>query len=333
VTLGLESVLLLAAVAGYGDVDTDGYASWAERDVHLWTNAARVDPEAFEAEYLIGGCSLDVFTDAERTPQLPVYYNRALNEAARYHSDDMVDNGCFQHNSCDGTDWGERISRYYSGGSLGENIAYGYGDGWNTVFYGWMCSESGHRENIMSSGWNELGTGVNGTHVTQDFAAGSPESNAPVRMGLHFPEDPTTSVAFYTDWGDDEGPIALYAVMDGVVSVMTVEWGEETKGIFRSATNLPEDDVGCHEYYFHWETSDGKVGSFPEEGSYQFGTGCDALMWVEGQIPIIENDDGGSLLSDVFLVGCSTAPSRSTGSALLGALFGLIGLRGRRRAR
>jgi hypothetical protein len=37
----------LAAMAGYGDVDAEGYPSWAERDLHLWTNASRVDPEAF----------------------------------------------------------------------------------------------------------------------------------------------------------------------------------------------------------------------------------------------------------------------------------------------
>ena len=330
---GLESVLLLATVAGYGDVDSDGYPSWAERDVHMWTNAARVDPEAFEDEYLMGGCSLDVFSPDERTPQLPVYYNRALNEAARYHSDDMVENNCFQHNSCDGTDWGERISRYYSGGSIGENIAYGYGDGWNTVFYGWMCSEDGHRGNIMSSGWNELGTGVNGTHMTQDFAAGSPESNAPVRMGLHFPENPSASVEFFADWADSEAPAKLYTVLDGDITAMDVEWGTETKGIFRSEANLNQEDATCHEYYVYWETSAGETGTFPEDGSYQFGTGCETLMWLDSQLPLSVEDEGpvGDLLSDVILVGCSSVPNNAPISLAFGSLAGLLGLAARRR--
>jgi hypothetical protein len=62
-TLGrlLSTVLALAAGlgaaparAGYGDVGDDGLPSAAERELHLWTNAARVDPAAFKADYNAG---------------------------------------------------------------------------------------------------------------------------------------------------------------------------------------------------------------------------------------------------------------------------------------
>ena len=57
----LDSLLLLAAVAGYGD-PVDGFPSAEERALVLWTNAARVAPEAFTNDYREGGCSLRDFS-------------------------------------------------------------------------------------------------------------------------------------------------------------------------------------------------------------------------------------------------------------------------------
>ena len=37
---------ILQASAGYGDV-MGTFPSWEERDVHIWTNIVRVDPEEF----------------------------------------------------------------------------------------------------------------------------------------------------------------------------------------------------------------------------------------------------------------------------------------------
>ncbi len=72
-TTALASILMiLPAMAGYGDVDEFGLPSWAERDVHIWTNAVRVDPEAFSADYEAGGCSFDSFLPAEKVKLPPL---------------------------------------------------------------------------------------------------------------------------------------------------------------------------------------------------------------------------------------------------------------------
>ena len=59
----ISITMLPMALAGYGDVDDEGFPNYEERGVHLWTNAVRVDPEAFDAEYQSGrrqqtGCLL-----------------------------------------------------------------------------------------------------------------------------------------------------------------------------------------------------------------------------------------------------------------------------------
>ena len=91
------------ALAGYGDA-VDGYPSWMERDIILWTNAARVDPEAFEEAYNVGGCSTSDFSADELTPKAPVQWNLSLNQAARSHSTDMYDNNFFDHTGSTGND-------------------------------------------------------------------------------------------------------------------------------------------------------------------------------------------------------------------------------------
>ena len=55
----------------------------------------------------------------------------------------------------------------YSGGFIGENIAGGYGS-LRAAFLGWWNS-SGHRNNILRSGFNNFGFGRNGSIMTQVF--------------------------------------------------------------------------------------------------------------------------------------------------------------------
>lgn len=319
--LGLSS-----ARAGYADVDAEGYPSWADRDTHLWTNAARVDPEAFEDDYQSGGCSYyEDFSDDEMEPKAPLYYSRELNEAAVYHSEDMEESGEFSHDSSDGTSFADRVARYYTEtGYLGENIAMGYGSGYNSVFVGWMCSESGHRANIMGGDYTELGTGVSGSYYTQDFAAGTADTDSPVAMGLHSPQSPSAELDFYADWQDDDAPVMLDIVVDGQASPLELAWGDETQGIF--ATRLSwEDDGGCHAYFFTWETAAGLTGSFPESGSYLIGSCDEDYDWIDGQMGVSGRDDADvdELVDRLKLVGCSAAPGAAGGAWVLALLAGL----------
>ncbi|MDP6934071.1 MAG: CAP domain-containing protein, partial [Myxococcota bacterium] len=268
---------------GYGDVDEDGYPSWGERDTHFWTNAVRVAPQEFQADYERGGCEYRDFESSEKSPKDPLYYDRNLNIASRAHSQDMYSNHWFDHDSSDGTDWDDRISSYYTESSyFGENIAYGYGGGYRTVLEGWMCS-AGHRSNIMLTDYNEMGTGDVNDYQTQDFAQGNLDSDGPLAMGIHYPEEPGSQVTFYADWLDSDAPDSLDVVVEGDGVGMSLLWGEDTRGVFSVSQSASGGD--CTEYYFEWSTEDGDEGRFPEQGSYTYGSGCtDDLMWVPRQL-------------------------------------------------
>jgi uncharacterized protein YkwD len=91
--------------------------------------------------------------------------SRPLAEAAEFHSRSMASRGFFAHESPDGSSFWKRVERFYpSRGfrywSAGENLAYGSpsmsADG---AVRAWMGSP-GHRANILSTSWSEIGIGA-----------------------------------------------------------------------------------------------------------------------------------------------------------------------------
>ena len=103
----------------------------------------------------------------------PLKANWELCRVARYKSQDMINKGYFGHQS---PTYGSPFTMMQSFGirfsAAGENIAYGQRTP-QEVMNGWMNS-SGHRANIMSSVYNQIGVGVakasNGTYYwTQEF--------------------------------------------------------------------------------------------------------------------------------------------------------------------
>jgi hypothetical protein len=307
--MDLASLLLLTTVgAGYG-VPVDGYPSKAERQLVLWTNAARVAPAEFESEY--SGCTLDDFTDDEKVAKKPLYIDLALTEVSRWHTEQMEENGCFQHESCDGSNaaFAERIADYYTeSGYIGENIAMGTTDSRYAVMGMWMCS-SGHRANIMTGDYNEMGPGISGSYLTQDFSAGTlSEGEPPVRMAVD-----DGNGAFYADWADDDAPAALQIVIEGIATDLALAFGEAEQGIYEVEAEQSQDG-GCQAWYAYWETASGEKGTFPEDGSWLLGGDCDA-DWTEAQAPrgglfgdVPEGDLKSAMMGDVTLVGCATVP-------------------------
>ena len=314
----------MSAIAGYGDVSEDGYPSWAERDVHIWTNMMRVDPEEFFGPGNDWGASCDFsdFYASEREMMAPLYYDFNLNDAARFHSIDMWENDWFDHPSSDGTSFGARMGRFYTDSSwVGENIAMGYPDAMVAVVHGWMCS-AGHRANIMNADYNELGTGVVSTYYTQDFANGDVFTASPIAMGNHNPMMPAGSVNFFVDYQGGE-PDRIQVMVDGVPTDLDLEFGEADQGVYTATISmpvLPATAPNCHSYYFRWEAGDDR-GSFPEEGSYLFGSTCpEENMWRSGHPS--EDDDTAGMGDDVKGWGCSNS-GHSRGGPL--AVLGLIG--------
>ncbi len=332
--MDLTSLTLLATVgAGYG-VPVDGFPSRSERVLLLWTNAARVAPEEFDQEYRSGyePCSFDDFLADEQVPKSPMYIDVALTEASRYHSATMEENNCFQHESCDGSgeDFGTRVSHYYTeSGYIGENIAMGTDSARYAVMGMWMCS-SGHRSNIMLGDYNEMGPGISGVYLTQDFAAGSlTEGEPPVRMGVD------DGGVWYADWEEDEGPAGISLVVEGVEVPMALTYGAPELGIYSVTPDVDADD--CRDWYIWWKTAAGDEGTFPEEGSFQYGGACEA-DWVElqarrgglfGDVPPEELP--GAMLEDLTLVGCNAAPGAGAAGLLGIAGAALLAVRRRRR--
>ncbi len=308
-------VLVALAHAGTYGVPVDGYPSADERSLLLWTNAARVAPDAFTDEYAQGGCSTADFSADELTPKLPLYIDVALTEAARSHSTDMLTNGCFQHESCDGTDTWVRIATFYTESSLlGENIAEGYGTPKDTVLTGWMCSDSGHRANIMDGDYNEMGAGVDGEYMTQDFSGGVlTEGSPPVRVAVQ--EDG----AYYADWGDSAAPVGLSIVRDGRSTPMALAWGTDANGIY-SATDVQEDETQTdHSWFVSWETAAGASGTFPDAGAW-----ADDGSYAGDQLTAI---DPVAAAKGLKVVGCATVDPGVGFSAMIAGLGIVLGRR------
>jgi uncharacterized protein YkwD len=91
-------------------------------------------------------------------PAGPLEMDPALRCAARVHSLDMYESGFFDHTNLEGQDPFDRMELAgFSGGSMGENIAQGYGDP-AEVMEGWMDSD-GHCSNIMGADYTLIGVG------------------------------------------------------------------------------------------------------------------------------------------------------------------------------
>lgn len=104
----------------------------------------------------------------------PLALNARLTEAAQAYAELMAEQNWFSHNSPDGTTPGARIAASgYRARTWGENIAWGYTNP-DAVMTGWMNS-SGHRDNIMSANFTEIGIGYatsgNAAYWVQDFGA------------------------------------------------------------------------------------------------------------------------------------------------------------------
>src|ERR687886_2311238 len=101
-------------------------------------------------------------TNAERQKAglAPLAANAQLANAAQAYSEVLASTGCFEHTCGPVPDFAERdVQAGYTGWTaIGENIAAGYPSP-EAVVAGWMASP-GHRANILSPNFTEMGVGV-----------------------------------------------------------------------------------------------------------------------------------------------------------------------------
>jgi hypothetical protein len=340
-TLVAGGSCLAQTCADHG-VPNNGFPGWQERATLVLTNACRIAPTAYRTTYLPSATG--ILQPSVYPPVAPVQWSMGLNQSSRAHSFSMANTvGCvFAHNSCDGTSWSTRIAAFYpTYSALGENIAAGYGDpvstmnGWllDTVGSGPAADNSGsdgHRRNIMSSSFTQLGCGYAsgpnsyGRYWTQDFGrplGGSGTVCSPMAAGSHFIQ--TGSVGFLANFYDagNVAPQSVSVVINGTSTPMTVYLGAAARGTYRATSPTT---TGCRSYHFEARDSAGTLWRYPTRGELRtFGEAGCVEDYSSATItpPCAANFDGVAGLStaDIFaflnawFAGSSTADFNHTG--------------------
>ena len=190
---GLESLASVEVSATPSAIDLSKQPTAQEVLVMELVNRARANPEAEATRYGIGlndGINGTVIT---ATPKQPLAHNVLLTDAARTHSQWMLDADIFSHTGNNDSTPSARMSAagfMFTGSWMsGENIAWGgtTASSINLTNYALVLHEGlfkspGHRVNILEANFRELGIGQkqgyfmsNGTHylssmLTQNFA-------------------------------------------------------------------------------------------------------------------------------------------------------------------
>lgn len=281
--IGTLLVIGQLGATGYGEA-TEGRPNAEQRAIVVYTNYARVDPDAWASDYANGGCNTGQFTTSERTPKTPLAYHDGLTEVAQLHSEDMDQHNTMQHDSLDGTPWDERIWPYYpDGNTIAENVAAGYDSARSVVLEGWMCSP-GHRSNVMEADFDHVGTGASGGYWTQDFGGGAGGERPAVALGAH--EVAGGTVTFAATWSEETGPATLAVETDSDCLDMALVAGDGALGAWEAEASNPG---GCTPYRFVWKTADGTLGAVPSTGAWYVGSGCPA--WDDAALDSCALDD------------------------------------------
>lgn len=322
------ALLLLAAPAGafaYGEPNADGVPSREERLLLTLTNQVRQAPHDWP------GWDTALAT-AE--PRRPVGGLPALFDAARYHAADLAATSHFDHTSSDGTPFGQRIRRFFSGSGAAENIYRGPSRDAYSALTGWMTSD-GHRRNILDHDWNWLGSGyavgAAGHNYVQNFGRTSAAAipAIPAAAAREIPIGKLELVANYHDDGPRPAG-SMRAALGTECVTLTARAGPPGNQTYGTTTDLPD---GCEPLVFVAEDSDGALTEYPSAGAFMVGSKCGAeydsakaalacVPGADGQAPppVIDAEAGGCR--------CLGAPGPSLGIL---ALLGLVVLRRRRR--
>lgn len=290
ILLSIVFLLALSASAqqrGNGD-KVDSFPSLSERQLLVLTNACRLAPAQYRDLY-IG--NFQVLLPSNYPAVRPLYWSLGLNKSAHAHCIDMANNCGMQHPSCDGTIWSARIQSFYNNknSSIGENIATGNQTALATIKQ-WVLEVSnptpttvppdkdaggadGHRKNIMTATYKELGCGYaynsgrQWYHFwTQDFAGGKPDFNNPLVAGCHFFIE-TGKTTFFVNYYDSSGivPTEVSCTIDGQKSAMALAMGTTAKGTY---SLVQTKGTLCRQYFFSC-LRNGTTCRYPEYGMLQ----------------------------------------------------------------
>lgn len=234
----------------------------------------------------------------------PLVWNSGLGQAARAHSTDMAERGCYQHSSCNGQSWSTRISKYYPlWSALGENIALGSSSP-RDLHDDWMASP-GHRANILGASFSEFGAGIAlaetnfglWAYATEDFG------NRGAITPASIPTMPSGGIAPRIGGSEARELIVNYYHHDGgapkavraLVGTSCVNLGKTagaaangSYGVSRTFTGS-----GCVPVVFEAIRSDGVRLRWPEDKAILVGVGAGGYYCAETTTAVPTQDCGG----------------------------------------
>eukprot|EP01111_Echinosteliopsis_oligospora_P017771 TRINITY_DN7828_c0_g1_i1.p1 TRINITY_DN7828_c0_g1~~TRINITY_DN7828_c0_g1_i1.p1 ORF type:complete len:347 (-),score=76.84 TRINITY_DN7828_c0_g1_i1:47-1087(-) len=326
-------MMMMGVVVGFGEPGSNGHPTWAEATNLVFVNAVRLDPQGYKSLY-----AKRFDTDISQmlvtyNETHPLFWDPSLGASSLFHSEDMAQHDCFQHDSCNGTDTFDRISSFYhcqEYASSGENIAAGASDPLDLNNM-WICDGNdegcapdgngdGHRDNIMSTGYQVIGIGyaynssnIFGSFATQDFGGiGCDPWNNSIYAGSHHTIESTISFLsiFYQGNETDKvgAPQTSQVVVEGRIYDMHLLLGTSSQGFYSYETTALADAVDCQHYYFSFVDFNGTTHRYPDVGFYMtYGQGnCDKYYSLNGPDTVTsiipENSGATELVATLFTV-------------------------------
>lgn len=319
----LPSLLSLALsmpglALAYGEPDAEGSPNANERLLHVLTNQVRQAPHEWP------GWDTSLASAESRGP---LALSSDLLAAARFHGVDMANNGCFSHESCDGTPFERRITRYFNG-PAGENIYTATGDpAARRAVTGWMNS-SGHRVNILRDEWNALGTGFTGAgqiYYVQNFGRTQGGSMPSIPGGAYEILDGSNVQLIANHFSaDGAAPTAFDAILGDTRVPLSLAVGPAGNQTYAATAALPE---GCEGLFFVAEDAQGARATFPTEGALLVGQACTEAYTTERRASIPGASGGMVIDANAPEGGCRCAEPSSGAGWLALFLLPLMGLR------
>jgi hypothetical protein len=276
-----EVLLCVSTALCYGE-NPDTLLNWQERAVAVLTNACRMTPTAYRDRFIDNS---EILLPQKYPAVPPVYWNRELNAASRFHAVEMALDCGMQHESCNGDLFNVRIRKFYTkSGYIGENIASGYSTP-QVAFNAWLIdgpsaqsaapdgNGDGHRANIMSPRYKEVGCGYYsiGTdrntkpYWCQDFGGGKSDATYhPVSAASHLYLT-RNQITFMATIHDTAGVVSARTLLLGDERIpLELSMGSETAGTWEVSVPVT---ASCRQYAVEVAFTDGHTMRYPEKGT------------------------------------------------------------------
>ena len=221
----------------------------------------------------------------------PLKHVPELSQAARYHADDMMEDNYLRHDTFDRVGgelqlvclWYDRISTFYGEEpykwiNLAENIAGGQSTP-AQVMGDWMGS-GGHRDNILSTVYQEIGVGYytgggDYSHYwVQDFGVRQGVYPLVINRDTTTTDSRTVSLYIYGDWDtmrlrNDDGPWSPWQPFHNQFT-WTIGWGVGTHTVTAELQDDQQTVSSTDDIYLTVDGAVTVIGNLPEDMHFTY---------------------------------------------------------------